>query len=441
MIQNSTQGMIKCPGILPTAKLPSLLKNGVEQFGSNQEQQLFLYSTIVAMSGVISNVHGSYGQSTCFPNLFFMGVAPAASGKGVMLHAKTLIQPIHLHFISNSKQQIQEHRNKVMERKNSVQNVSIGDKPAYKVVLIPANCSSSKLMQHLSENSPDTPSVMIESEIDTMAMTQSSDFGNYSDILRKIFHNEPISLSRKTDNEFYDVPNPKMSLVLTGTPGQLLNLIKNNEDGLFSRFLVMSFNTNQGWKKMGPCPNCINLSNYFKHQGNEYFKLWEFISKSALEILLSRGQWDVLESYCDEKFTEIVLSHGPNATSIIKRHGLMAFKICMVLTAMRKYEEQNNLAEMTCRNEDFETALFLIDQSLYCSLDTYDFLPGAKLTGKNKRRDNFYNVLPKEFTRSFAVLKAKESNIGIRSADRYLTDWVQDKLLTQPTKGKYLKVI
>lgn len=429
----------ECPSTLPIAKLPTLLKNGIEQFADDQEQLLFLYSTLVALSGTMTKIKGTYGHKSTYPNLFFIGLAPAASGKSVMMYPKVFIELIHQHFLSQSKQLLLDHRLKSRLTKRRSSNIPTDVLPPFKVVFIPANCSSSKLLQHLSDNSPDTPAVMIESEVDSMTIIKSSDFGDYSEILRKIYENEPVSISRKTNNEYLEVQKPQMSLLLSGTPGQVFKLINNNEDGLFSRFLVMSFNTNQGWKNMTPTQTTWNLSDYFENQSPEYFKLWEFISKEDLQVSLSERQWFALNRYCDEKYTEIVTTHGLNATSIIKRHGSMFFKLCMVLTGIRKHEEQNVLKAMTCRDDDFEIVLYLIDQSLYSSLDVYESLPATKSPILNKKKNTFYGCLPQEFYRADAITKAKELNISIRSADRHLNGFVYSNLLTQPTNGRYLK--
>jgi len=263
----------ECPSTLPIAKLPTLLKNGIEQFADDQEQLLFLYSTLVALSGTMTKIKGTYGHKSTYPNLFFIGLAPAASGKSVMMYPKVFIELIHQHFLSQSKQLLLDHRLKSRLTKRRSSNIPTDVLPPFKVVFIPANCSSSKLLQHLSDNSPDTPAVMIESEVDSMTIIKSSDFGDYSEILRKIYENEPVSISRKTNNEYLEVQKPQMSLLLSGTPGQVFKLINNNEDGLFSRFLVMSFNTNQGWKNMTPTQTTWNLSDYFENQSPEYFKL------------------------------------------------------------------------------------------------------------------------------------------------------------------------
>src|SRR5690606_37890820 len=77
------------------------------------------------------------------------------------------------------------------------------------------------------------------------------------------FHHEPIAYTRKTDREFAEILSPQLSVVLSGTPSQVPNLIKSAEDGLFSRFLYYTFVSNQGWRDVSPQNGKRNLTEYF----------------------------------------------------------------------------------------------------------------------------------------------------------------------------------
>lgn len=59
----------------------------------------------------------------------------------------------------------------------------------------------------------------MDSEIDTLVSATKQDFGQFDDILRKAFHHEPVSSSRKGDNEMIVVDRPAVALLLAGTPG------------------------------------------------------------------------------------------------------------------------------------------------------------------------------------------------------------------------------
>jgi hypothetical protein len=79
--------------------------------------------------------------------------------------------------------------------------------------------------------------LLFETEGDTLSQTLKSDYGNYSDTLRKAYHHETISLSRRKDREYLEVKNPRLSVVLAGTPEQVRRLIPDTENGLMSRFI------------------------------------------------------------------------------------------------------------------------------------------------------------------------------------------------------------
>ena len=95
---------------------------------------------------------------------------------------------------------------------------------------LPSNTTAAALQTALAEN--DGRGIMCETETDTLSGALGADFGNFSDVLRKAFHHEPVSLLRKTDRQHLDLERPALSIALTGTPGQLPRLMPTAEDGL-----------------------------------------------------------------------------------------------------------------------------------------------------------------------------------------------------------------
>ena len=79
---------------------------------------------------------------------------------------------------------------------------------------------------------------MMESEADTLSIMMNNDWSNFNDVLRKCFHHEPLSIARKVEDIFVEISEPKLSVIISGTPGQLKPLLKSKENGLFSRFLI-----------------------------------------------------------------------------------------------------------------------------------------------------------------------------------------------------------
>ena len=74
------------------------------------------------------------------------------------------------------------------------------EEPELKLFFIPANSSSAMVIKHLLESGG--MGVICETEADTLGNILKNDWSNYSDLLRKVFHFEPISYSRKSNDEY-----------------------------------------------------------------------------------------------------------------------------------------------------------------------------------------------------------------------------------------------
>jgi hypothetical protein len=316
----------------------------------------------------------------------------------------------------------------------------IPPKPPFEVVLIPADCSGSKFVTHLADNQQgDCPAIMIESEIDTLTRANNSEWGNFSDMLRKAFHNEPVSMSRRADDEYIEVKAPKLAVALSGTMSQFTRLINNSEDGLYSRFAVYTIDATDQWQDVGPCDSCPNLTEFFNKQAEEYLKFYEFVSGKPFEVQLTSEQWATLNAYCDDRLFEITRFGNANCSGLVKRHGLIWFKLCMALSAFRKYETKNEDDIMVCTQEDFKTAWNLAHHSLNRSLELFKRLPGANKQGFDIRKDKFYQLLPDEFTTAEAVKLEWGRKVSERTIGRYLDELVEQGYLTKLGHGKYKK--
>ena len=429
-------------GSLPTTRqadsLPFLLKKGMAQFRENYEKELFLFSALTVSSGLLTKVKGVYHQKEVFPNLFLLAIAPPASGKGVMMYARELISKIHEEKLKESLKLKAEYLKRGRQPDKSTTQTVL-ERPLFNVVLIPADNSCSKLISHLSDNQAgDCPAVLIESEIDTLSKAQKNDWGNFSDILRKAFHNERVSLSRKTNDEYVEVSSPKLAVALSGTLNQLRGLINNSEDGLYSRFLIITIEGGSKWSDVSPCDACPNLTEIFSEQATEYYDFWEYISKEHLEVLLTQKQWDIINKRFGDNLREISEYVNPHCGSLVKRHGIMLYKMCMVLTAFRKFEEKVTSKRMVCRPEDFDTALYLIERSLDRSLELFDRLPGASKQLPDTS-NKIIERLPTLFSYTQAMAVGKALNISDRTVERHLKSLVKDGSLIKLDKGKYQK--
>lgn len=430
-------------------QLPDILKAGAEAFIDKRERDVFLTGALAIISGCLPNVSGIYAQQKVYPNLFAFIIAPAASGKGALKFAKSLADKFHDHLIKNSKNEIfkyeielQDFKNRQRNKKKNEPSEQPPDKPPFRVAFIPANSSYAKILSHLELNQGE--GIICETEADTMGNVFKQEWGGYSDMLRKSFHHERISSSKKADNEFIEVNEPRLSVALSGTPNQVANLISSAEDGLFSRFIFYAFKVEQIWRDVSPFANnnAINLTDFFKQQANQVFDLINFLNLSKTNILLSENQWQLLNNSCSKWLFDVTSFVGDDAGSIVKRLGLILFRFAMIFTALRKFENAQADPNITCTDSDFKSALLLSELYLQHSLLMFHNLPKQKdatvfRNGNNKQA--FFNVLPDSFQRAQAIEIGKKFNLSARSIDTLLHKLI-GKFLSQTSYGNYSKI-
>lgn len=100
------------------------------------------------------------------------------------------------------------------------------------MLFIPANSSSTGIAELLGANNG--RGILFETEADTLSVTLKTDYGDYSELLRKAFHHESHSYYRRGNKEYLEIPEPKLSLLISGNYNHLVKHIPNAENGLFN---------------------------------------------------------------------------------------------------------------------------------------------------------------------------------------------------------------
>jgi len=428
--------------------LPDVLRLGSEAFTAAREKDVFFTGALAILSGCLPNVKGEYAGNTVFPNLYCFVVAPAANGKGVMKFSKQLANQYQDHLLEINKQEKTRYEGELSQykalqrdrKKGEIVDVEEPQKAPFQVCFIPGNCSSAKVIDHLSNN--EGKGIICETEADSLGNVFKQDWGGYSEMLRNGFHHETISFSRKTDNEYILIKEPKLSVTLSGIPGQVANIISSAEDGLFSRFLFYSFKVDQIWKDVSPFGNPINLNDHFKMLSQQVFNLVKFSIEHPLEVKLTKGQWQQLNLYGSKCLQEITTFTAEEAGSVAKRMMLILYRITMIFTALRRFENGDCTEQLACTKEDFEMALHIAGVYLEHSTLMYNNLPQKEERGPFKGGNNkklFYDALPQSFQRKEAITLGIAYGMKERSIDNLLKSLI-DKYLTQPVYGRYEKV-
>lgn len=425
--------------------LPDILKEGARVFEDRRERDIFLTGALSIISGCMRNVVGLYRAKEHYANLFVFVIAPAASGKGSITFSKTLGDKFHDKLVAEStdklkiyKMELQEYKRKLSDKKQDISELEPPEEPPFKVLYIPANNSSARVIQHLKEG--DEQGIFCETEADTMGAVLKQDWGSYSDLLRKAYHHEPISYSRKTNKEWVEIKKPRLSVALAGTPGQVENLIKSAEDGLFSRFIFYTFKSEIVWMPASDTLNGINLTEHFEQLSDKVLNFVEFLEGyESIKFKLTPEQWDKLNVYGDDCLNTLATFVSEDLSSTSKRLGLILYRVAMIITALRYFDNGELSPEYTCTDEDFEIALKLVKVYQEHSVFMFKELP-KQATVTDKLLKQFFDKLPASFRRKDAVTLA-DSVFGIkeRTADLYLSKLVAFKWIEKTRNGIYQK--
>lgn len=227
---------------------------------------------LVSLSACFHNVCGVYDGRIVYPNLYLFVIADAGMGKGALTLCRELVVPINyrLHEVSKTLEQEYKVAMAAYLKGKKGEETTMPTEPPMRMLIIPANSSASSFLKILGDN--DGVGLLFETEGDTLSQTLKSDYGNYSDVLRKAFHHEQISLSRKKDREYSEVNNPRVSVALAGTPEQVRRLIPDAENGLLSRFCFYIIRFKRGIRNVFATTDVSQSKNVaFRQLGDLFF--------------------------------------------------------------------------------------------------------------------------------------------------------------------------
>ncbi|MBK7678193.1 MAG: DUF3987 domain-containing protein [Chitinophagaceae bacterium] len=273
-------------------------------------------------------------------------------------------------------------------------------------------------------------------------MEQKQDWGDYSPILRSAFHHEKISISRKTGNEYVEINEPRLAVALSGTPAQAPRLISSAEDGLFSRFLFYAFKNNIEWQDPSPKSNTIVYNDHFEALSDQILQLINLLEQSPTMVELQPSQWQIINTTFPKMLSEVVTFTSEDAAGVVYRLGLVLFRICMIFSALRKHENGDMTETIICTDEDFNTALLIVQTYLQHSLLMFNNLPKQNESmqfhsGDGKRK--FFEALPKEFTRKEATEIGTKFKLSARTVDDVLKSCLGVSL-TKIKAGSYQRI-
>lgn len=436
------------------ASLPRLLTDVCSYGLSPEDTDILLLGALTVLSSCLTQVWGLYGQRQVFPNLFLFISAQASAGKGRLTLCRHLADVVHADLRMRNRKEWEEYRSRkaLYDKRRKDSQGEEPQQPPVRMLFIPANSTATALFQTLNDN--DGRALMFETEGDTLATTFRSEHGNYSDGLRKAFHHEPITYNRRKDREYVEIAMPRLSVLLSGTPGQISALIPDAENGLFSRFLFYTLPMRPAWNDVFAGDENDTLDNRFIRLGGRFFQFYRRLSCSEpMRFALTRRQQTDFNRFFAELQEQGMRRFGVELLPSVRRLGLSAYRICMTLSVLRlmDYEGDTPLpATLLCGDDDFRAMLLMMPvlmrhtalafASLKAEAPRPDAAPAPAGTSHREcRRNALLNAMPDAFDRAQWQQKAAEQNVPVRTADRYLIELCNNGRLLKPAYDSYRK--
>ena len=432
-------------------RLPDFLKRGLTHVRNKRERDILLLSMITNISGCLPGVRMNYGGMVYSADLYLVALAGSGRGKGVMQLAAILPAAIQGYYDELNRKDEREYRQKLLkwnlEERLAAQEKRVPDldqcpeMPIERILKVAPNISKSQLILAL-EAGGSVGLVMNASELDMISSAMHQEYGKHDDVMRAASQHEEVSSYFKTDHRLVIVSDPHLALCASGTPAQLHKFISSLENGMYSRVAFYVGQAPWEYKSANPGKVRLDMRAYFKGMGEELLRMFIFLSGSSTEVIFTEEQWKEHTERFRTYLREVVAEDDDSPGAIVLRHGLMMSRIAMVLTALRKCEPQWNTSEWKCSDEDFRTAMQIVDVLLEHSLllstsmdDTAGRIRPVKAFFKLRP---ILRTMPREFTYSELMAAANEAGLPTASVKRYLLRLVYYQIV-EKEDGKYRK--
>lgn len=446
--------------------LPQLIRTIYNYFTDVETRDKMLLAAIDLISGVMTKAfYAIYDQRKLYAPLYTIVWGPPASSKGDLVAVKELVKRIShekrsQYHAALTAYEVEKAQWDAMSKKERGPEPK---EPDPSLLFIPANSSASAIIRLLAAN--DGTGIIYDTEADPLAfILENKEYGDWSDLLRKAFHHESVSLARVTEKLYIDIAEPYLALFLTCTGNQLKRLLSpsNVENGLATRILTYRLTQTQHRFRNVFASAERTLSNLFSELGDDVYRLHHALLDrldNPIQFAFTNEQQERFISFFDELLSEQSTLQGDEIRGYIFRLALNGFRYAMVLGMLRAYAEWQRSGRDTlflpiertllCDDRDFQTAITIV-RCLYnhtCLVfpELHKGLadPFAHaLDQPTEQQRRFFAQLPEgvEFQSKEVKELAARMRISSRTAERYLEEFVSKYcVLTKIKRGIYCK--
>lgn len=455
----------------PEADWPKILLLIMNYATSPTQRDVMLLGALTAIGASMERyVRCPYAGKLQSPCLQSFIVAPSASGKGILSLIRLLVEPIHDEIRQQVAAEVKAYKKEkaaydVMGKERS--KVEAPQMPKNRMFLISGNNTGTGILQNIMD--ANGTGLICETEADTISAAIGSEYGHWSDTLRKAFDHDRLSYNRRTDQEYREVKKSYLSVLLSGTPAQVKPLIPSTENGLFSRQLFYYMHGIWAWINQFESGEA-DLEAIFTDIGLEWKKQLDLMKTHGVHTLrLTDGQKQEFNTLFSDLFFRSGLANDNEMSSSIARLAVNTCRIMAEVAMIRAlecdqpYQFKNSSIhlltpdkeiatdnikdgiitrwDVTITAEDFKAVLELVTPLYRHATHILSFLPSTEVKHRaNADRDALFEAMGNQFTRAQLSEQATTMKIKPNTAFGWLNRLIKKGLFTNADdKGIYTR--
>mgnify|MGYP000313119722 FL=1 len=455
----------------PEADWPKILLLIMSYATSPTQRDVMLIGALTAIGASMERyVRCPYAGKLQSPCLQSFIVAPSASGKGILSLIRLLVEPIHDEIRQQVATEVKAYKKEkaaydVMGKERS--KVEAPQMPKNRIFLISGNNTGTGILQNIMD--ANGTGLICETEADTISAAIGSEYGHWSDTLRKAFDHDRLSYNRRTDQEYREVKKSYLSVLLSGTPAQVKPLIPSTENGLFSRQLFYYMHGIWAWINQFESGEA-DLEAIFTDIGLEWKKQLDLMKTHGVHTLrLTDEQKQEFNALFSDLFFRSGLANDNEMSSSIARLAVNTCRIMAEVAMIRAlecdqpYQFKNSSIhlltpdkeiatdnikdgiitrwDVTITAEDFKAVLELVTPLYRHATHILSFLPSTEVKHRaNADRDALFEAMGNQFTRAQLSEQATIMKIKPNTAFGWLNRLIKKGLFTNADdKGIYTR--
>lgn len=455
----------------PEADWPKILLLIMSYATSPTQRDVMLLGALTAIGASMERyVRCPYAGKLQSPCLQSFIVAPSASGKGILSLIRLLVEPIHDEIRQQVATEVKAYKKEkaaydVMGKERS--KVEAPQMPKNRMFLISGNNTGTGILQNIMD--ANGTGLICETEADTISAAIGSEYGHWSDTLRKAFDHDRLSYNRRTDQEYREVKKSYLSVLLSGTPAQVKPLIPSTENGLFSRQLFYYMHGIWAWINQFESGEA-DLEAIFTDIGLEWKKQLDLMKTHGVHTLrLTDEQKQEFNTLFSDLFFRSGLANDNEMSSSIARLAVNTCRIMAEVAMIRAlecdqpYQFKNSSIhlltpdkeiatdnikdgiitrwDVTITAEDFKAVLELVIPLYRHATHILSFLPSTEVKHRaNADRDALFEAMGNQFTRAQLSEQATIMKIKPNTAFGWLNRLIKKGLFTNADdKGIYTR--